>query len=565
MSDRLSPSQTRLSPGQGAINEFDLLITSTQSTFPFINDDLYGNNYTVELPRSRLSLSRALSPIASPDCEVINLDTRDHEGKTQLHHAVIRGAQKEVKELLSKGAAVDIQDTFGNQPLHYAASKVSYAIIELLLKWDADVNAIGADASTATHLAIRSPKALQALFRARPCLSAQDTHGDTPLHLAVLTSSSCVSTKGSIIEKLIHLGADVNLPNHSGSTPFHLVLHQQYSNSRVWNQLVMMFLENNADISSSTSDNVSPFQILLDRSDSRTRPESSVVKGFLHKGADPNTRLISGELILYFAFSQFNDSELWNTLCYSADIDEPSIDGDLPLHVGLKHIWSCGSSSPPYFVGHVKHLEILLDRHADPNQRNQGRQSPLFVLLTHSPNHNAKFDIAIRPALELLLKYGADVMQGNAIGDFPIYLAIRNFSGERQYILIERLLDSCLRRDDETSDLHLGCRDDCKWLLDYYTSRRRKRWNTLIQLVIPPKDMPANVAEILPGKLITLAAEEFLESSKAEFVELKGKFGLQHENTRFKRDYIVTILRDCLSLKLDIKPNWYHSLLDFFD
>ena len=485
-----------------------------------------------------------------------DFDARDQDGKTQLHHAVIGGAQKHVEELLTRGATIDVQDASGNNPLHYAASKVLCGIIELLLTWKADVDASGNKGGTPLHMAIRSPKAVKVLLKARLSLLAQDDDGNTPLHLAVLTSGLNTPLKGSIIEKLIHLGADVNFPNKAGSTPFHLIISQQYSSRKNWMNFIMLFLENNADVLLPTRDDKSPFQVFLDRSG--LVAGESVFKCFLKKGADPNTRLTSGESLFHLALTSkrlwYYHDELLEVLYSTVDINEPLSDGDLPLHSTLS---GCG---PDWNVDvYTKPLECLLNRDADPNERNRAGQTPLAVLLKPQKGRCAGIGLV----LELLLRKGANPMGRNSAGDLPVYLATRNFTGEVQNTLIKLLVGSFLRTNDEIDESHSGYRDDNEWWHTYQISRRQKHWNT--RLAIPPRGMPADVASVLPRKVLTMAAEDILANSKVEFSELKAVFGLQHEDTRIKCDLIITILRDCLSLKLDIEPEWYHFPLEFFD
>jgi ankyrin repeat protein len=58
-----------------------------------------------------------------------DINRQDHDGRTRLHHSIIKGSTQEVEDLLSLGASIDIQDSHGDQPLHYAASKALEGIL----------------------------------------------------------------------------------------------------------------------------------------------------------------------------------------------------------------------------------------------------------------------------------------------------------------------------------------------------------------------------------------------------------------------------------------------------
>jgi len=57
-----------------------------------------------------------------------NIDARDADGKTILHLAASRGIHLAVKCLISRGADPDVQDKWGNTPLHYALGDGDFII-----------------------------------------------------------------------------------------------------------------------------------------------------------------------------------------------------------------------------------------------------------------------------------------------------------------------------------------------------------------------------------------------------------------------------------------------------
>ncbi|KAK1290787.1 Acyl-CoA-binding domain-containing protein 1 [Acorus calamus] len=70
----------------------------------------------------------------------VSVNLRDSEGRTPLHWAVDRGHQDVVELLIGKQADVNAMDNEGQTPLHYAVMCERGAIAEFLVKHNADCN-----------------------------------------------------------------------------------------------------------------------------------------------------------------------------------------------------------------------------------------------------------------------------------------------------------------------------------------------------------------------------------------------------------------------------------------
>ena len=510
--------------------------------------------------------------MSSPDPENNSFDQQDHEGKTQLHHAVLSESLKDVEHLLSMGATVDVQDNQRNHALHYAASKGFDGIIEILLKWNANVNATGPENKTPLHMALRYPKAFRALLKAHPVLSAPDERGDTALHLAI-SASQTIPLKGKVIEKLVSSGANVNVRNNAGITPFHMVVNRTRPVTTNCNRYLATFLASNADISLRTNDDELPFAVFLEKSnpywmqgsyrfhDLHEVDASSIFKAFIRNGADPNTRLKSGELILHRALTVFPTSSRYDRsvlemLCDTADVHKPAVNGDFPLHSSVRHLFDKNLFINP--------IEKLLHRGAIPSQMNSTGDSPIVVLLEANVAKSNEWLHSISTILETLLNGGADAMQRDSSGDLPIYLAARKYTGEMQKTLIKLLVDAYTKKNLGTNE-NLEDSSNERWWREYHELRQNGYWVDTTRHLISGEGMPADVADTLPKILLSIAATDILLDVKTSLMGLKERFGLCDEGTQDERDHYMLILRDCLSLKLDIEPSWYHFLLDLFD
>ncbi|CAL8346631.1 unnamed protein product [Merluccius merluccius] len=79
------------------------------------------------------------------------VNKRNERGETTLHLAAIRGDAKQVKELISLGADVNVKDFAGWTPLHEACNLGYYDVAKVLIAAGAEVNTQGLDDDTPLH------------------------------------------------------------------------------------------------------------------------------------------------------------------------------------------------------------------------------------------------------------------------------------------------------------------------------------------------------------------------------------------------------------------------------
>jgi len=115
------------------------------------------------------------------------LDLRDKEGRSILFHAVLQNNEYLVKELLKKGAEINVQDNYGWSLLHYAVQEYQPSMAKLLIEHGANVNLV-------------------------------DKNGNSPLCRAVFDSKG----QGAIINLLLASGADPYLENNYNISPIKL-------------------------------------------------------------------------------------------------------------------------------------------------------------------------------------------------------------------------------------------------------------------------------------------------------------------------------------------------------
>lgn len=188
-----------------------------------------------------------------------DVSARAYYGQTPLHLAASNENAEVAALLLEGGGDVNAREWMGRTPLHVAAAgNENPAVIELLIEAGADLLAVGnhaeeyrriyspLDGATPLHEAAASnsnPAVVTALVRAgaeidtgRPpdvapvpiehagtiltemaIRSIADPGQSSPLHLAALRNPN-----PAIIEALVALGADIELPGRDGSTALHM-------------------------------------------------------------------------------------------------------------------------------------------------------------------------------------------------------------------------------------------------------------------------------------------------------------------------------------------------------
>lgn len=184
----------------------------------------------------------------------INVDKRDANGFTPLHHACKKGARDIVKLLVENNADVNAASNTSITPLHFAASTGNQEIIACLLDAGADVNATDKEGKSVLIYSVLAKKVEAAKFLiakgadvavrdndsrtavdyanalglpyfiaevSLDTLGETDSYGNTPLH------QSCYNGQSEVVKVVLARGdADVNAVNDDGHTPLFIAVRK---------------------------------------------------------------------------------------------------------------------------------------------------------------------------------------------------------------------------------------------------------------------------------------------------------------------------------------------------
>ena len=144
---------------------------------------------------------------------------RDLVGKPciDIYLAIFDGNVDCIKRLLDCGVNPDRFKKGRETPLHFAASMGRPDVVELLIKYKADVNARDGYGMTPLHIAAYYGYAQVAklLLDNGADPNVIDNFGLAPLHRA------CSERRLEVVKLLVEYGADVNIRDHYGNTPLH--------------------------------------------------------------------------------------------------------------------------------------------------------------------------------------------------------------------------------------------------------------------------------------------------------------------------------------------------------
>ncbi len=348
-------------------------------------------------------------------------------GDTALNAATAHGNKAMVELLLSRGADVNARVTTGGTVLHTAVENGFQAVAETLLQHHANVNAPfppNNGGETPLHLAVIKsyPNLVNLLLKYGADVNATNGSGRTPLVHAINHG------RPDLVQKLLAAGANPNLPSTEGRSPLSYAAEQRNPD------IIQLLLDAKADPNAGTFNlpllmsirqgNIHGCELLLagGASPSRTGLVNWGISHFLF--SMPRNGPYSP---LEIAITQRNPDAVRLLLAHQADANTTNASGApltldaLPQLEILKALLAAGAN-PNWYPLPV------------PSEVNSGNESLLMLAVDRNLYNTPEDKLA---AARLLLDSGANSNAKNLTGLTPLHIAA--YGGQLE--LVRLLLD----------------------------------------------------------------------------------------------------------------------------
>jgi len=307
------------------------------------------------------------SPPMPPKPAEKNINKKHPTGETLLHRAAAAGKEEEVRDLIERGASVNVQCNAGWTPLHKACLKGFVPIVRLLCESGAKTD-----------------------------IQSKEEH-DTPLH------DACSNGHLEVVRVLLEYGANPHIQNSEGSFPHEMVDGDDDELKIVMVDAVNTFKEKRESTAhEDREDSEPPMSPATKRHSRRTSTASDsplVSQTRLH--GRPKRGAQSGRLDLLSLDINYRDKERRGHLHLSAFQGNDDLVRDL-LEIGAPHSAKDREGNTPLHLaargGHYKVVEVLLGYGAEVNALNIQRETPI-----HEVAGRGHKDI-----VDILLFYGSD-------------------------------------------------------------------------------------------------------------------------------------------------------------
>ena len=348
----------------------------------------------------------------------IDIESRDKDGKTPLHHATKAGNEAVIRYLVQQGADVGARSGQGYHALYYLILKQlkSLSLFNLLIDKGASPEALDGDGCPTIVRA--AEHGLTSVVR----LLANKDVDIASVNKKQQTALDLAAGKGHVdtIRVLLELGAEVDHRDQFGFTP---LLHATYCGHQA---SISILMDNGADVKAVSLDGRNAVDLAL------SKGQKAIASLILDKQPHfLNDKDSEGQLAIHRAARAGKDDVINILLEKGADLEYTDDQGRTALMYAVSH-------------NQKQTASLLLQKGANVNAVNKEGRSPIFFAAW---NGNQTITI------EWLLDNGASIDQKDALGETLLHRACA--SGKLQVVkyLLERGAEKDPRCDGEITPL----------------------------------------------------------------------------------------------------------------
>lgn len=331
-----------------------------------------------------------------------DINKRDWEGFTALHHIVERGYKDGAEWLLEKGAKVHLESNYGDTALNIAVRLHDYSLVRMLIKHNANPNEINTKGMSPLHIAAEAGRieVLKELLRQGAQMDLQNHIGETPLYVAAMNNQK------QACRFLLETGIKMELRGFGGNTGYHImamngdveffksmrfdkkVLEEKNNDGytplfcaavKKHHALSVHLINKGADVDVVNKNGQSLFHQFV------MNGWIDIMENCISKGVNLAHRDKYGYNVVHYGVFSGSKTVLEKSLTLNQDINAVSHKNDTPLHSAV-------------IRGNMDTTRILLANNANPDVVNHQERTPLIEAIAQ--NH---FKLA-----QLLLHNGAN-------------------------------------------------------------------------------------------------------------------------------------------------------------
>ncbi|XP_059179207.1 poly [ADP-ribose] polymerase tankyrase-1-like isoform X1 [Physella acuta] len=453
-----------------------------------------------------------------------NLNDKNKDYLTPLHIAADKAHYDVMDVLLKHGAKVNALDGLGQTALHRVAQQGNMQACRLLMSFAIDPSIVSLQGYTAAQLATEN---IQKLLREDPPVGGTDIDiqlleaakaGDLELVKKLVATNlhavNCRDVDGrhstplhfaagynrvAVVEYLLEHGADVHAKDKGGLVPLHNACSYGHY------EVTELLIKHGACV------NVADLWKFTPLHEAASKGKFEICKILLKHGADPNKKNRDGHTPLDLV--KEGDQDVADLLRGDAALLEAAKKGNLARvqKLATEENINCrdtqGRNSTPLHLAagynNVEVAEFLLENGADVNAQDKGGLIPL-----HNASSYGHVDIAA-----LLIKYNTYVNAQDRWGFTPLHEAAQKGRTQLCALLLAHGADPTVKNQEGQTPLDLTTADDVR---------------ALLQDAMPPLTMPPSLPKAQASNLTSSSSSSsnsLLNSSGSSSDLIQGAVG----------------------------------------